>query len=86
MQHKFNLEHGKHLLGDERRTLIDRARFLDQLDIKEGDITADLRAGPGFFTLPLAERRVPSPRTSIHSGIADSAGRSDCDGKCDRVR
>ena len=54
--HKFNPENWEHLLGAERRTLIDPARFVDQLNIREGDVVADLGAGPGFFTLPLAER------------------------------
>ena len=53
--HKFNPENWEHLLGAPRRTLVDPAQFVDQLDIQEGDVVADIGAGPGFFTLPLAE-------------------------------
>ena len=53
--HKFNPENSHHLLGAPRRTLLDPAQFVDQLGIREGDAVADIGAGPGFFTLPLAE-------------------------------
>lgn len=65
MGHKFKPQNWERLMSDERRALLDPDRFLDQLDIKRGDVTADIGAGPGFFTLPLAER--VGPRGKVYA-------------------
>jgi ubiquinone/menaquinone biosynthesis C-methylase UbiE len=59
MGHKFAPQNWERLLSDERRQLLNPERFLGILGIREGDAVADIGAGPGFFTLPLAERVGP---------------------------
>lgn len=51
---RFPAEQWARLLSDERRALLDPDRFLARLGIRAGATVADLGAGPGFFTLPLA--------------------------------
>lgn len=60
MGHKFTPQNWERLLSNERRRLLDPDKFLDGTDIREGDTVADIGAGPGFFTLPLAERVGPT--------------------------
>lgn len=54
MAHKFKPENWERLVSVERRTLIDPDRFAEHLGIAPGDTVADVGAGPGFFTVPLA--------------------------------
>lgn len=58
--HRFPAGEWERLLSAERHALLDPERFLDQLDVREGMTVADLGAGPGFFTLPLARRVGPA--------------------------
>lgn len=60
--HKFPAQHWERLLSDERRALLDPERVLDRIGVRAGMTVADLGAGPGFFTLPLAARVGPSGR------------------------
>ena len=50
----FDPANWQRLLSDERRALIDPDRFLARLGVRAGATVADLGAGPGFFTVPLA--------------------------------
>ena len=60
--HKFPAQHWERLLSDERRALLDPERLLDRVGVGAGMTVADLGAGPGFFTFPLAARVGPSGR------------------------
>ena len=51
---RFEPANWQRLVSYERRALIDPDRFLARLGIRAGDTVADLGAGPGFFTIPLA--------------------------------
>ncbi|RNA66856.1 class I SAM-dependent methyltransferase [Alteribacter keqinensis] len=44
------------LLAPDRKAMIDAEWVADLIEIKEGDTAADLGAGNGYFTLPLASR------------------------------
>lgn len=48
------------LLTPERHAFLDPARMLDRLGVRAGMRVADLGAGPGFFTLPMAARVGPA--------------------------
>jgi len=54
--HKFRPENWERLLSTQRRALLDPEAFVARIGISQGESVADLGAGPGFFTLPLAER------------------------------
>ena len=62
MGHKIDPAKWERLVSEERRALLDPEGFLDRLAVRPGDRVADLGAGPGFFTLPLAERVGPAGR------------------------
>ncbi|MFD1019514.1 class I SAM-dependent methyltransferase [Thalassobacillus hwangdonensis] len=53
---KFNPEKADKLLTKEREEKIQPKALMDRLQISESDTIADLGAGNGFFTLPLAKR------------------------------
>lgn len=57
---KFPAEKWERLVSPERHALLSPDRFLDRFHVREGMTVADLGAGPGFFTFPLAERVGPS--------------------------
>lgn len=65
MGHKFAPEKWERLLSDERRALLDPDAFVGRLDIQPGNTAADIGAGPGFFTLALAER--VGPRGKVYA-------------------
>jgi ubiquinone/menaquinone biosynthesis C-methylase UbiE len=48
------------LVSERRRRLMDPGAFLDRVGIPAGATVADVGAGPGFYTLPLAERVGPT--------------------------
>lgn len=50
------------LVSERRRRLMDPGAFLDRIGIPAGATVADVGAGPGFYTLPLAERVGPTGR------------------------
>lgn len=56
MGHKFTPANWERLVSAERRKLLDPDVLVASLGIAPGDVVADIGAGPGFFTLPLAER------------------------------
>ena len=62
MAHKFKPQNWERLLSASRRALLNPDRFLALLDIPPGSVVADLGAGPGFFTVPLARCVGPSGR------------------------
>jgi ubiquinone/menaquinone biosynthesis C-methylase UbiE len=62
MARKFNPDNWKRLLSDDRHALLPPGEFLDRVGVRPGSVAADLGAGPGFFTLPLAERVGPEGR------------------------
>ncbi len=56
MPHKFDPSHADRLLGPERRKLNDPDAILGALGVSPGMRLADVGCGPGFYTLPAAER------------------------------
>ena len=57
---KFDPAKWQRLLPPERRALLDPGAFLDVIAVAPGSTVADIGAGPGFFTAPLAERVGPA--------------------------
>ena len=57
--HKFPPEKWDRLLTPQRQAFLDAGWVLDRAGITAGMHVADLGAGPGFFTLPLAKRVGP---------------------------
>lgn len=53
---KFNPSKADRLLSEERIENLQPEKIIDQLAVNEKDVVADLGAGNGFFTLPLAKR------------------------------
>ncbi len=53
---KFPAEKWDRLLTPERHAFLDPERMLDRLGVRAGMRVADVGAGPGFFTFPLAAR------------------------------
>ncbi|MCL6575093.1 methyltransferase domain-containing protein [Kyrpidia sp.] len=56
MGHRFHPDHMDRLLGEERRGVLPPDRIIDLLAPSPADTVADIGAGPGYFTLPLAKR------------------------------
>ncbi|WP_070120375.1 class I SAM-dependent methyltransferase [Bacillus marinisedimentorum] len=54
--HRFNPEKANKLVSNERYDRLPPQQIFDDFHVGAGDKTADLGAGNGFFTLPLAER------------------------------
>ncbi len=54
--HVFNPEKAGMLLDPKRKEKLPPDQILDLLDLKQGDVAADLGAGNGFFTIPMAKR------------------------------
>lgn len=57
---KFPPEKWDRLLSPKRHAFLDPQRVIDRIGVAAGMHVADLGAGPGFFTLPLAERVGPA--------------------------
>lgn len=57
--HKFPPEKWDRLLTPQRQAFLDAGWVLDRAGVAAGMHVADLGAGPGFFTLPLADRVGP---------------------------
>jgi ubiquinone/menaquinone biosynthesis C-methylase UbiE len=53
--HIFNPEHADKLLDPKRIELLPPEKIIDELTLRSDDIVADLGAGNGYFTLPLAK-------------------------------
>jgi ubiquinone/menaquinone biosynthesis C-methylase UbiE len=52
---RFDPDRWQRLLSPERYALLDPVAFLQRIGVVRGSTVADLGAGPGFFTLPLAQ-------------------------------
>jgi ubiquinone/menaquinone biosynthesis C-methylase UbiE len=53
---RFDPARLERLLSEERRRMLDPEHYLDLLPVRDGMLVADVGCGPGFFTLPLAQR------------------------------
>ncbi|WLR50310.1 methyltransferase domain-containing protein [Bacillus tianshenii] len=54
--HRFNPAKADKLISKERLEALPPEKVLSALDITKGEVVADLGAGNGFFTLPIAEQ------------------------------
>src|SRR5919112_6054161 len=54
--HRFDPANRHRLLGEQRYQLMPPDRILDLLPLQPDAVVGDIGCGPGFFTLPLAER------------------------------
>lgn len=54
--HRFNPKKADKLVDPKRKELINPEKIIELLEVKEGDIVADLGAGNGFLTIPMAEK------------------------------
>lgn len=54
--HRFKPEKAEKLLDPKRTKLISPEQVIEYLEIQENDVVADLGAGNGFLTLPLAQK------------------------------
>ncbi len=55
-ERRFDPRQGHRLLSPERQAQWDPPRFLARFGLRPGQTVLDLGCGPGFWTLPLAER------------------------------
>ncbi|WP_138417374.1 class I SAM-dependent methyltransferase [Aquibacillus sediminis] len=53
---KFNPEKADKLFSEERKALLPPDKLLSYLEIDSQDVVADLGAGNGYFTLPIAQK------------------------------
>ncbi|MGJ9384614.1 class I SAM-dependent methyltransferase [Salipaludibacillus sp. CF4.18] len=53
---RFNPKKADKLIDPKRFELLQPDKVIDSLGLREGDTVADLGAGNGFFTIPLAEK------------------------------
>ncbi|PLR82194.1 SAM-dependent methyltransferase [Bacillus canaveralius] len=53
--HRFNPEKADKLLDTKRKELIDPEQVISLLGLRKNDAVADLGAGNGYFTIPLAK-------------------------------
>lgn len=53
--HRFNPEKAEKLLDPKRKELVSPEQVLSLLEIQEGEMVADLGAGNGYFTVPIAK-------------------------------
>lgn len=54
--HRFNPNKAAKLLDPKRKELINPEKVMKLLEIKEDDTIADLGAGNGYFTIPMAQK------------------------------
>lgn len=54
--HRFRPEKAGKLLDPKRKNIVSPEQVMDILEIKLGDIVADLGAGNGYFTVPIAQQ------------------------------
>ncbi|MBM7573257.1 class I SAM-dependent methyltransferase [Aquibacillus albus] len=52
---KFNPNKAHKLISEERKALLPPEKMIEYLDIGSSDIVADLGAGNGYFTIPIAK-------------------------------
>ncbi|WP_078594765.1 class I SAM-dependent methyltransferase [Evansella clarkii] len=53
---RFNPEKADKLLSEKRYKVLDPQKVLDYFEVEQGNQVADLGAGNGFFTIPVARR------------------------------
>ncbi|UOQ91527.1 class I SAM-dependent methyltransferase [Halobacillus shinanisalinarum] len=53
--HRFNPEKADKLLSEDRQQQLPYKQIMDMLELRERDVVADLGAGNGYFTIPMAE-------------------------------
>lgn len=53
--HQFSVENANKLLSEDREQLLPLDQVIDKMAIQREDVVADLGAGNGFFTLPVAK-------------------------------
>lgn len=53
--HRFNPDKADKLLSDERKKQLPADRVLKKMDLHPQDVAADLGAGNGYFTIPIAQ-------------------------------
>jgi len=53
--HRFKPENVDKLMSDKRREELQPNKLLEHLEVGKEDVVADLGAGPGLFTIPIAE-------------------------------
>nr|WP_276540379.1 class I SAM-dependent methyltransferase [Salipaludibacillus agaradhaerens] len=53
---RFNPEKANSLLSEKRYKLLDPDHVLTYFNVEQGNVMADLGAGNGFFTLPIAKK------------------------------
>lgn len=56
MGKKFNPAMADKLISQERRNMLPPEKIIDYLQVGQGDVVADLGAGNGYFTIPMAKR------------------------------
>jgi ubiquinone/menaquinone biosynthesis C-methylase UbiE len=61
---RFNPAHLERLIGEQRYQMMPPGPILDLLPLRPTAIIGDVGCGPGFFTLPLAERL---PQGIVHA-------------------
>ena len=54
--HKFNPKKAEKLLDPKRERLLPVAEVLEYMELIPGEVFADVGCGPGYLTLPLAQR------------------------------
>ena len=64
MSHRFDPANRHRLLSEERYRTMPPGTVLDRLPLRPADTIADIGCGPGFFTLPLAER---TPQGTVYA-------------------
>lgn len=53
---RFNPEKAGNLISAERKQELPPDHVIEKLDLKSNDVVADLGAGVGYFTIPIAQR------------------------------
>ncbi len=71
MPHKFPVENWERLLQEERSKWQSISLFLEKTNPQKEEIWADIGCGPGYFTLPIAERVKKVYAVDIHKEMIE---------------
>jgi len=55
IEKKFNPDKAHILMSEDRKNMLQRDKLLKHLNVQTDDVIADLGAGTGFFTIPVAK-------------------------------